>query len=131
MARMRLPKSTRLPIESDRQRTLINQFDKIASRSNHGYVKTRRSHYFTYKRFLAFLADHSGVNDMRSVEPKHVSMFLAQELVSGKPLDNVLRSVSAIRFWYKQIPGRRYDIPKNGELIAGVNDKNQRRYRRI
>jgi hypothetical protein len=57
-------------------------------------------------------------------------MFLAQELAS-KPPDSVLRSVSAIRFWYKQIPGRRFDIPKNGELIAGVNDKNQRRYRRI
>ena len=131
MARMRLPKSTRLPIESDRQRTLINQFDKIASRSNHGYVKTRRSHYFTFKRFLAFLSDHSGVSDMGSIEPKHVSMFLVQELASGKPLDNVLRSVSAIRFWYKQIPGRKYDIPKNGELIAGVNGKNQRRYRRL
>ena len=61
MARMRLPKSTRLPIESDRHRALIDQFDQIASRSNHGYVKTRRSHYFTFKRFLAFLADHSGV----------------------------------------------------------------------
>jgi len=130
MARMRLPKSTRLPIESDRHRALIDQFDQIASRSNHGYVKTRRSHYFTFKRFLVFLADHSDVSDMGSIEPKHVSMFLAQELAS-KPLDNVLRSVSAIRFWYKQIPGRRYDTPKNGELIAGVNDKNQRRYRRI
>ena len=130
MARMRLPKSTRLPIESDGHRTLIDQFDQIASRSNHGYVKTRRSHYFTFKRFLAFLSDHSGVSDMRSIEPKHVSMFLVQELAS-KPLDSVLRSVSAIRFWYKQIPGRRFDIPKNGELIAGVNDKSQRRYRRI
>jgi site-specific recombinase XerD len=130
MARMRLPKSARLPIESDRCRALIDQFDKIASRSNHGYIKTRRSHYFTFKRFLAFLSDHSGVSDMRSIEPKHVSMFLAQESAS-KPLDSVLRSVSAIRFWYKQIPGRRYDIPKNGELIAGVDDKNQRRYRRL
>lgn len=131
MARMRLPKSTRLSIESDRHRALIDQFDKIASRSNHGYVKTRRSHYFTFKRFLAFLADHSGVSEMKSIEPKHVSIYLAQELASGKPFDNALRSVSAIRFWYKQIPGRRYDIPKNGELIVGVNDKDQRRYRRI
>jgi site-specific recombinase XerD len=130
MARMRLPKFARLPIESDRCRALVDQFDQIASRSNHGYVKTRRSHYFTFKRFLTFLSDHSGVCDLRSIEPKHVSMFLAQELAS-KPPDSVLRSVSAIRFWYKQIPGRRFDIPKNGELIAGVNDKNQRRYRRI
>ncbi len=130
MARMRLPKFARLPIESERHRALVDQFDQIASRSNHGYVKTRRSHYFTFKRFLAFLSDHSGVSDLGSIEPKHVSMFLAQEL-AGKQLDNVLRSLSAIRFWYKQIPGRRYDIPKNGELIAGVNNKNQRRYRRL
>lgn len=131
MARMRLPKSTRLPIDSERHRTMIDQFDKIASRSNHGYVKTRKSHYFVFKRFIAFLVDHSDVGDMKSIEPKHVSMFLAQELASGKPLDSTLRSISAIRFWYKEIPGRRYDIPNNKELIAGVNDKTQRRYRRL
>jgi site-specific recombinase XerD len=118
-------------MDSGRYRVLIDQFDQIASRSNHGYVKTRRAHYFPFKRFLAFLAEHSGVSDIRLIEPKHASLFMAHELTGGKSRGTVLRDISAIRFWYRQIPGRRYDMPKNGELIAGVDDKKQRRYRRL
>ena len=132
MARMKLPSVVRrVQIDTPGKAEIVEQLNVIARMSNRGSVQARQEYYFKFRHFLFFAAEEFGLNNIRLIEPRHVSLFLLKQVSNGKSLNSVLVYITAIRFWHKQIPGRRYDIPKNKELIAGVNEKNQRRYRRI
>jgi site-specific recombinase XerC len=100
--------------------------DRVARYARGGSFEKRIEWYRKYIKFLHFLAERFGPEDIRNIQPRHVAAFSKYLKELGRSERTVLRYYSVIRWWHRQIPWRKYEMPENKvllELEARLDDK--------
>lgn len=100
--------------------------NRVARYAGGGSYEKRMEWYRKYIKFLQFLAERFGPEDIRNIQPRHVAAFSKYLKGLGRSERTVLRYYSIIRWWHRQIPWRKYEVPENKvllELEARFDDK--------
>lgn len=106
---------------------LLEQFVlRLARFARGGRYTGRMDKFKRYKKFLMFVGERYGVQDIRGIQPRHVAAYIRYRREMGIGDKAISNDVSVIRYWHGQIPWRRYDLPENRvlfELEARLDDK--------
>jgi len=108
---------------------LLRQLDDLYRFSHAGWSKTRKFRFHQFKVFLKFVAVRFEPSDIRNIKPSHVKSFVQWRRENKIRESTILSDLSTIRFWHRQIPLRRYDIPPNSVLL-GKGDLRDRSWKR-
>lgn len=96
---------------------LLSQLDDLYRSSHAGWSKTRKFRFHQFKLFLKFAAK-VGLSDIRYIKPSHVKAFVEWRRKNKISEGTILSDLSTIRFWHKQIPLRKYNMPPNNVLLG-------------
>ncbi|AGL00964.1 hypothetical protein [Desulfoscipio gibsoniae] len=114
---------------NDKVDKLIKQLESIFHSSNAGWKKSRRVRFHQFKLFLKFVGTKFKLDDIGFIRPTQVRAFVEWRRENRIRENTILTDISTIRFWHKQIPLRRYNLPSN-ELILGDGDLRDRTWKR-
>src|SRR5690554_5933839 len=112
-------------IDNDKVNNLFKQLEIIFHSSNAGWKNSRRVRFHQFKLFLKFVGTKFRLDDIRFIRPTHVRAFVEWRRENKIRENTILTDISTIRFWHKQIPLRRYNMPPN-EMILGDGDLRDR-----
>lgn len=98
---------------------------QVAVFARGGSYQKRLEKFGQYRRFLIFVAERFGPAGPHNIQPRHIAAYLhhRRQMVVEK---TILDDLSVIRWWHRQIPWYRYEVPDNAtlfELEARLNDK--------
>ncbi|HHW44649.1 MAG TPA: hypothetical protein GXX25_12770 [Desulfotomaculum sp.] len=105
---------------------LGRQFISVAKLARGGSYARRQVKFKMYLKFLGFLAERFGPEDIRNIQPRHVAAFIKHLREQGRSYKTILDYLSVIRWWHKRIPWHKYELPENKtlfELEARLDDK--------
>ena len=117
--------------ENDNQvyNRLMGQFvNHVAKYSKGGSYEARRMKFNKFKTFIAFLSNHYTTEDIRNIQPKHIAAFIRYRRNGGYATITMLSDLSVIRWWFNQIPWKRFDMPDNSEIFKLEERLNERAY---
>jgi site-specific recombinase XerC len=103
--------------------------ERVARYARGGSYERRMEKYRKYLKFLIFVGQRFGPEDIRNIQPYHVAAFARHLRVAGRSETTIVICFSIIRWWHGRIPWRKYDIPENGilkELEVRLDDKEYR-----
>jgi hypothetical protein len=98
----------------------------VACYARGGSYEHRMEWYRKYMKFLRFLAERFGPEDICNIQPRHVAAFAKHCRELGLSENTILRYFSIIRWWNSRIPWHKYELPENKmlfELEARLDDK--------
>lgn len=95
---------------------LVLQAEKLRRHNRQGSYKTRVRYYEAFLRFLHFTAEHFRLEKIANLSGKHLSAYVCHMKSRELSPATIKTELSAIRFWFDQIPGARYALPDNQEL---------------
>ncbi|MBO8128049.1 MAG: hypothetical protein H0Z39_02455 [Peptococcaceae bacterium] len=91
--------------------------DRVAKFARGGSVQGRLEKFRRYRRFLVFVAERFGPEDLRNIQPRHIAAYIRQRRQDGIGKKAILNELAVIRWWHRQIPWRRYEMPDNTVLF--------------
>lgn len=91
--------------------------ERVAKFARGGSVQGRLEKFRRYKRFLAFVAERFGPEDIRNIQPRHVAAYIRHRRQEGIGEKTILNELAVIRWWHRQIPQRRYEMSDNATLF--------------
>ncbi|WP_072868166.1 phage integrase N-terminal domain-containing protein [Desulfofundulus thermosubterraneus] len=100
--------------------------ERVARYARGGSYEKRLERFRKYVKFLCFLAERFAPEDIRNIQPRHVAAFARHLKEQGRSGRTILYYFSIIRWWHRQIPWRKYEMPENKvllELEARLDDK--------
>ena len=97
-------------------RNLLTQLDKVVKHNRQGSYKTRERYHSACKRFCGFLADEFRLEKLANVAPKHIEAYAKYMQDKGLAASTVKTDLTAIRFFYDQLPGAKHVLPDNKRL---------------
>ncbi|MTI84345.1 MAG: hypothetical protein FH756_10665 [Firmicutes bacterium] len=97
---------------------LLKQLEVIFYESNAGCKKSRKVRFHQYKAFLKFATVRFGLCDIRNIKPSYVRAFIKWRMGNEIREGTILADLSTIRFWHRQIPLRKYNMPPNDVLLG-------------
>ncbi len=100
--------------------------ERVVCHARGGSYERRMEWYRKYTKFLRFLAERFGPEDICNIQPRHVAAFARHCRKLGLSENTILRYFSIIRWWQVRIPWRKYELPENRalfELEAKLDDK--------
>lgn len=99
--------------------TLLIQFDKLFKHNRQGSFKTKERYGDAFRRFLRFLAVEYRLEKLANISPKHIYAYTEHMTDKGMSIATMKTELSAIRFFYDQIPNARNLLPDNDKLGLG------------
>lgn len=100
-------------------KNLLVQFDKIFKHNRQGSFKTKERYGDAFKRFLRFLADEYRLVKLANISAKHIYAYTEYMTLKGSSIATMKTELSAIRFFYDQIPNAKNQLPGNDKLELG------------
>lgn len=108
---------------------LLGQLEYLCRSSHVGWSKSRKVRFHQFKAFLKFAAGRSGLKNIREIKPSDVKEYVLWRQRQGIREKTILAELSTIRFWHKQIPLRKYNLPPNSVLL-GEDELRDRSWKR-
>ena len=97
-------------------KNLLAQLDKVVRHTRQGSFKTRDRYTAACKRFCMFLADTYKLEKLANVAPKHIRAYTEFLQEKGLSASTIKTDLTAIRFYYDQMPNTKHELPDNSEL---------------
>ncbi len=96
-------------------KNLIRQSEAIQKNTNQKSIKTRRTYFEKYNRFLRFVSENYNTQKLSNIEAKHIYSYV--ELMKNTDLNNgyIKSSLSAIRFCHSLTDSKNI-LPENDKI---------------
>jgi hypothetical protein len=115
------------PTGDERTDNLGEQFvNRVGVFARGGPYRRRQEKFDQYRRFLVFVGGRFGSVELRNIQPRHIAAYIHHRRRATIKERTILKELAVIRWWHRQIPWHRYEIPDNAtlfELEARLDDK--------
>ena len=95
---------------------LLAQAERLFRHNRQGSYKTRERYAEAFSRFCRYIGDEFRVQKRKNIAPKHVRAYVAYIQAREQSASTIKTELSAIRFWYAQIPEAQSKLPPNSDL---------------
>lgn len=103
--------------------SLTDQLKKLRRHTRQGSYGTRQRYYEAMQTFCVYLADVWHLQRLANIRKKHVEGYVWNMQERGCSASTIKTTLSAIRFWYDQIPGDRPPLPANDQLSVTLEQR--------